>query len=124
MTLRFRFSYRFLFLVVLAGAASFMLVMLANDGGGVRQRSVRKSSDDVGTMRHVASVANVDGNVDKASKGARGGRDDTVVGSDDGDSGNSTKVIDPELKEAMIRLGKFEEWRLAGSEQRFWIRMA
>ncbi len=56
-----------------------------------RQRE-RKVGDDILPMRHVASVANVE----------------NVVSNDavDRDDANSTKEIDPEIKEAMARLGK------------------
>ena len=83
-----RFSYRLLFLFIIAGSASFLIMMLSVES----RQTVRKVNDDVVPMRHVASVANVD-NV---------AVNDAVV--DQGEA-NATKVIDPELREAMDRLG-------------------
>ena len=84
-----RFSYRLLFLFIIAGSASFLIMMLTVES----RQTVRSVDDDVLPMRHVASVADV-GNV---------AANDAVA--DHGDA-NATKVIDPELREAMDRLGR------------------
>ena len=110
-----RFSFRFLFVVVLAGAgATFMLLMLSNDNGGSGGRQQQKVRNDGSTMRHVASVANVvengdkNANVDKVASVVVDGENvkKVVNVENEQEDRNSSKIIDPELKEAMIRLGK------------------
>ena len=89
-----RFSYRLLFLFIIAGSASFLIMMLTVES----RQTVRRVDDDVLPMRHVASVADV-GNA----------ANDAIA--DHGDA-NATKVIDPELREAMDRLGRTAKFNI------------
>ena len=70
----------------------------------------RSREDDILTRRHVASLQNVQ---NKMSSDVA-----AVVGQDkDDENGTEKRVIDPELKEAMERLGKFEYFFL----QKFFV---